>query len=45
MGKATVEEYMSLHRLQLRVRFGRDLSRDAAEDVVELKEMAEAEES
>ena len=37
--------YMFLHRLQLRVQFGRDLSRDAAEDVVELKEIRETEES
>ena len=37
--------YMLLHRLQSRVQFGRDLSRDAAEDVVELKEIRETEES
>ena len=33
-----VEECVFLHRLQSRVQFGRDLSRDATEDV-ELKEI------
>ena len=37
--------YMFLHRLKFRVQFGRDLSRDAAEDVIELKEIGETEES
>ena len=37
--------YMFLHRLQLRVQFGRDLSRDTAEDVIKLKEIGETEES
>ena len=35
---------MFLHRLQFRVQFGRDLSRDS-EDVVELREIRQTEKS